>query len=458
MTLNKSLLSAAAIAVLSTSAIAGTLTYTGTNSTYVVATEIYLGTADINNTMDMNNTLTYKTASLPSGTVTEPAITIEFPTGVKAFATTDANITLLSDSSYTLGTLKASSNGTNQLIFDKVAGQSLNSNTDLNITGGLTVEFPDGTTSTTATLKVGYSTDPSTADEGTVSLITAVDQVSASMTATFNGFIDAANSFKLLVDSAGANAPTDTATVSFDMDPAGIDNAIATADGTTISTSILPDNNVSVAGTMSTLAANDGQTQAALVQGADNNYTSGMSVITVDAVDETVRYSFSPTGVNGTNQIATTTFTANVIATFPAGTKSLLTSASAGAWSIYGYSAQIPNVSGLSTHDTTMKFTNSSTTAAEIYFTLIDPDGTEVTLDSVNDGLTSLGVNVTGTYKASALVALITDTNFDSTGSFSVEVSIPTTPNSVYGMASFKNTALGQFKDLPVYNSSTNSY
>lgn len=457
MTIKTIGLSALTAAMMTTAATAGTLTFdgTGTNTSYVVASEFYLGTGDVNNTLDLNNTLMYTTGALPSGTVTEPAITIEFPTGVKAYATTDSNITI--DGGNTIGTLKASSNGTNQIIFDKVAGTSVNSNTDLNITGSITVELPNGTTSATGTLKVGYSTSPDTADEGTTTMITAADQVTASVTTSFNAFIDAANGFKLLVDSAGNNAATDTATITFDSDPAGFDRPVVTA-GTSFSTVLNADTNVSTAGAMTSAATLGTATIVAIAQGADNNYTSGLTAITIDTTDETVDYVYTPTGVIGTNQIAATTFTTTVTGTYASGTETLLDAASAGAWTIYGYAAQIPNVSGLSTHDTTMKFTNRSTTAADIFFTLIDPDGTVVSLSSAANGLASLPVGATGTYKASALVALITDTNFNATGSFSVEVSIPTTPNSVYGMASFKNTTLGQFKDLPVYNSSTMGY
>ena len=207
MTLKKITLSALAAAAMTSAAIAGTLSFdgTGTNTSYVVASEFYLGTTDVNNTLDLNSTLTYKTGSVPSGTVTEPAITLEFPTGVKAWATTDANVTIYTVNGAvgtTIGTLKATSNGTNQIIFDKVAGSSLNSNTDLNITGGIIVELPNGTTSTTATLKVGYSTSPDTADEGTTTLLSTKDQVTASVTTKFDGFIDAANAFKLFPNSA----------------------------------------------------------------------------------------------------------------------------------------------------------------------------------------------------------------------------------------------------------------
>jgi len=180
--------------------------------------------------------------------------------------------------------------------------------------------------------------------------------------------------------------------------------------------------------------------------GADVNSTF------TDAVTSTLQ-------TDQTGAMSVTNFKATGFVTFNGFTKKLLNQVDAGAWTIYGYTAQIPNVVGLSNIDTTMKFTNRSSLDTNIYFTLIDPDGTVVTLDSVkNPSIASLPKKSTGTYKASDLLALVTDPDFDKTGSFSVEVSIPTTPSSVYGMASFKNKTLRQFKDLPIYNSSKLAY
>lgn len=164
--------------------------------------------------------------------------------------------------------------------------------------------------------------------------------------------------------------------------------------------------------------------------------------------------------VTGTDKIEKTKFGAHAYVKSGTNIFDLITKATdnAGEWTIYGYNAQIPNVASTPSVDVVMKFTNRSTLDTNIYLTLIDQDGTIVTLDSVNDGLAALPANTTGVYKASDLVALITDPDFNKNDSFSVEVSIPTTPSSVYGMASFKNLTLGQFKDLPIYNSSEMTY
>jgi len=78
-----------------------------------------------------------------------------------------------------------------------------------------------------------------------------------------------------------------------------------------------------------------------------------------------------------------------------------------------------------------MKFTNRSSLPTNIYFTLIDPQGHTVSLNSVdNPKLAALPAGTTGTYTASELVSLIpAGTTFNHTGSFSIEVSIPTTPS-----------------------------
>ena len=132
----------------------------------------------------------------------------------------------------------------------------------------------------------------------------------------------------------------------------------------------------------------------------------------------------------------------------------------AGEWTIYGYNAQIPDVMPTDKYVTYMKFTNRSSLNPGVYFTLIDQDGTVETVNSVNDGIASIPANTTVKYKASDLAAIASKKNpdFDMTHSISIEVSIPTTPSSVYGMASLKNVASGQFKDLPIYNNSDLSY
>lgn len=133
---------------------------------------------------------------------------------------------------------------------------------------------------------------------------------------------------------------------------------------------------------------------------------------------------------------------------------------SAGQWSIYGYNAQIPNVSTASNGTRTiMKFTNTTGKKVNIYFLLRDQAGDTVTLDSVqNPSLAAIPAGSTSKYTAKELVNLIpAGKPFNKLSSFSVEVSIPTTPSKVYGEAMFIGNT-GQITTLPIYNNSSLNY
>jgi len=167
--------------------------------------------------------------------------------------------------------------------------------------------------------------------------------------------------------------------------------------------------------------------------------------------------------VNGEDKIEKTIFDAYVYIQSGDTTFTLVpkVTKNAGEWAIYGYNAQIPNVAGVEgRYETTMKFTNRSGLDTDIFFTLIDQDGTIVELSSADfpNEIAALPHNTTGKYNATDLLALVTDPEFDKNRSISVEVSIPTTPSAVYGAAAFKNNMTGQFNDLPIYNTSSMTY
>ena len=461
MTIKNITVSAVAATLLTTAAVAatgeGTLTYVGgsgtSTTTYTIAKEL-LDFADQNatNVAAVANKLQYQTGTIPNGSITEPAITLKLTGGTFAGTTwSDINISDATTGD-TIATYKAGA-GTAELALEPYANGSITSGEDLNITSAAgDIELALGSSGASLEVVIGYSTDPSTADSGSATIIDSVVEYTAAVTSAFDNKIDASNAFQIFTTPATPSTTTDSATITLTAATANIDLAVG---ATTLTQVINSDVNTSVyltAGTVEFLGGADGGTIA----------LNDMNTSDVDGAPDTIADADTIVSVYTTTlttAIDVTDFTVDlthVSATI--GTVSLLSNEDIGSWAIYGYTAQIPNVSGLLTHNTTMKFTNSSSTDAEIYFTLIDPDGTTVTLDSVNDGLTTLTADTTGTYKASALVALVDDADFDATGSFSVEVAIPTTPNSVYGMASFKNTTLGQFKDLPVYNSSTMGY
>lgn len=324
-------------------------------------------------------------------------------------------------------------------------------------TATLTAKVTKNSNSNVTMTAALYSGDSQALNDFTpaTALYTVGAEYTAAVTSKFDARIDAANTFFKFYDQ---NSDTTTKRA---------DNMIVKI---TTDTTVVPAGKLGVASRNLIVYADQNLTKnvtafstttsSLVLVGTVNDYNVTTTIAAADTDSDMILT------VDGSSKIEKTNFGADIYlmsdTTVSASTKFPLettTGTNAGEWTIYGYNAQIPNVSGLSTHDTTMKFTNRSSLNTNIYFTLIDPDGTVATLDSVNNtSLAALNSNTTGTYKASALLALITDSNFDATGSFSVEVSIPTTPDSVYGMASFKNTTLGQFKDLPVYNSSRMSY
>jgi len=282
------------------------------------------------------------------------------------------------------------------------------------------------------------------ADIATATTIAKVGkEFTGSVTQKYNARIDAASSFKKFKDqnSDGTTLLADDAIVNIHQNAT---LAGASLGVTTATLNVLFDQNTSSYIT----------SQTGLTTLNDYNVTGTVSGFNATNTAADVNTTVVLTN-NGTAEIKKTLFGAHAYVTSGTTKFDIISKGTdnAGSWTIYGYNAQIPNVASTSNVDVTMKFTNRSALDTNIYFTLIDPDGTVVKLNSVsNTGIASLAADTTGTYKASDLLALVTDANFDKTGSFSVEVSIPTTPTSVYGMASFKNLTLGQFKDLPVYN------
>ncbi len=290
---------------------------------------------------------------------------------------------------------------------------------------------------------------------------TTTQEWEVTVSQVYNNQIDAAQQFKAFY---GTPAPaTDVATIRVKQNTVGV-----TSGALTLNEVIHADNNVSAfADSWERDTADTANNKAITL---DSSLTSDVNVTYSATTDDNV--TFTP---DGTNEIKVSHFKVALAATQtgnnPNFTKTYVTATddNFGKWTIYGYTAQIPNVISNDTFLTNFKFTNRSSLDTNIYFTLIDRDGTKVTLNSVdNPELADLKAGSTGWYTASDLVTLAASATpvetatstagFDGTQAFSVEVSIPTTPDYVYGFASLKNKVLGNFKDLPVYNSSKMSY
>lgn len=454
MTIKKLSLSAVAAAMVATSAIAGSI---DAGSLSKVSKELLTAQAvDVNlsngieYTNSMNNT-DVKTAS-EAGFELEIA-GLKNASGLEVI-NPDTNTTIATQTGIVGDTI----------IFEAATGQSavedqtymfISTSTkgvsnDI-VAGELEVSIPKGSTSLSATVKTTSNDGVSVLDTASGPIVSTVQQFSLQVSEKLSASIDAAADFLefTTVNGLAATTTTDTFEYNFTNLKAELDFP---ADETARSMVLLTgDQNISTYAVTSSVGADTvNDMNITLDTGAD-------LALDTNGTTSTVTRTFT---VNPTDDMRPVTFTLNGTTTINGGVVvNLGTGLDAGNWDVYGYTAQIPNVAGLSTHDTVMKFTNRSSIDADIYFTLIDPDGTVARLNSVdNPELASLAADTTGTYVASALLALVDDAAFNKTGSISVEVAVPTTPDAVYGMASFKNNALGQFKDLPVYNSSDMNY
>jgi hypothetical protein len=470
MTIKKIALSVAAIALTATASYAaGTLSV---NGGVMQASSELLETTDINATLSTQS-LTY-TCGMSASTATEPGFELKFPTATPI--SVDDKISIIDGETNATVAVYDRIDG-NSVIFSTSTGATVQRNktykvvaTDDNasISSSLKITLAEGSSSADAQLILYSNSGDSTLDTASDTIVEAVTQFTGSFGTLLDAQIDASADFLLFnADGSRADSTTkDSFTFTFGNDK-DIDFTATSSD---VTYTVLSDVNLSTYTITGADTAGTNTKTGSFVadNGFDDIHVNDMN-ITIDDTGSTANANGDVNGtitkdiqltVAPTADMAVVNFTAQAVVTFDGGaTKTLFSGTDAGNWTIYGYTAQIPNVAGLSTHDTTMKFTNRSTLDTNIYFTLIDPDGTTATLNSsANTELSALAAGVTGTYKASDLLALVTDADFDKTGSFSVEVSIPTTPSSVYGAASFKNKTLGQFKDLPVYNSSSMGY
>jgi hypothetical protein len=322
---------------------------------------------------------------------------------------------------------------------------SNDSNSSITV-GDLTLKLPKGTTSAKAKLILTDNTGFNTLDTVEDDIITTVQQFSASVTTKLDQKIDSSADFKTFVLAAKA----DTYQISFVNLRSTLNYA---ADATKVELVLFADQNLTKNGYTASSTAAPGS-----IVTHDMNTTLTYN----DVQSDTNQSDVNTLTVNGTSAMSITTFTASAIVTVDGITSPLtvMDKAEAGKWDIYGYTAQIPNVVAIASRfETTIKFTNKGNEDANIYFTLRDQDGTVALVNSAtNTNIPSLKAGTTSTYNASTLLAQVTDVAFDKANSMSVEVSVPATPTNIYGFASFRNLTLGQFKDLPIYNSSELNY
>ena len=478
MTIKNIGLSIVAVSVLATTGFAGTVTNPG-NVGLIGQEKLSLNDVNVTDAfgdISDSSAIKYTPTDIPATSLKNPIFKFTFANvkDLKPLATTavfevvDGNENNITADNYKMVAKSPQVSGSNSNI---ISFNAINANTyaynnktyvvadangtDNNVTGDARVQATvlKGSTSNVTLQAELYSGDSQAqADLAPATVIAKVGpEYVGSVTNKYDARIDASNSFYTFYDQYNNVVTTNTK-----KQDSAIFNLHQNA--------TLPGASLGVTGATlvltfdQNLTKNGYSSSAGATADNDMNVTDILGGIFSTANDHNETLTLT---VDGQTAIPKTTFDAHAYVTSGTTNFDLITKSTgnAGAWTIYGYNAQIPNVVGNGNIETTMKFTNRSSLDTNIYFTLIDPDGTVAKLNSVdNPTLPSLKAGTTSKYDASTLLGLVTDPAFNKTGSFSVEVSIPTTPNSVYGFASFRNLTLGQFKDLPIYNTSKMTY
>ena len=305
--------------------------------------------------------------------------------------------------------------------------------TDATATGGITVDynltagFSGATIATQITNSATTPIDTATA----VTLLSTQTEWAAAKGNVFANTIDASDSFLSFQSEANA-------TVTVTNTPADLGTNTLSAIW-----SVFPDSNLS--GTNINVAMTGGQSQ-----GKDNNYTAG----TITAAG-TYEIDYNPDGVI---VLPEATFTTSITATIASKSVNLLASTAFGAFTTYGYNANIPGASySAGTTDTIITLVNNQTAAsADTVIVIKDATGTPCTLSSATaTELTKPTANSSTKYKLSTMLGNSGCSTLTGT-SYSIQVTLPTTPTSVFANAVVKRTDIaGAFKVLPVYNNGT---
>ena len=453
MTINKKaiLFSALAASMLASSAVAGTLTADANTS--IVASELVVG-QDFNGT-SVGLASTY-VPNLNAG-VQDGKLLIEFDGGRIPAGTLPGGLQVYNITQGKVVGINPSLAGANsqKLVFD--INDSINdhdklglddgSSADHNVTA-LTLDILKGKNAVTMQYHLLDNTDTPKDDSTAATVMKTEQEWTVKINQPFDGRIDASAEFKKFM----WGATQDQAELVMEQNP----KVVVSSGNLNLNVQTFMDQNISAFGTL--VSSESGP--AALTLKADT--TMGYKVdenttATAGAAANAYSYTFT---ADTQHKIEDTNFKVSVAGLStelnPQFKTTYLNQADFGNWAVNGYYAKIPNVAATESVDVTLKFTNRSQVDSEIFFTLIDKNGVVANVSSTNASIAKLNAGTTGTYKASQLLGLVSNPSFDKASSFSVEVSIPVSPDAVYGMASFKNKVLGQFKDLPVYNNSQN--
>jgi len=323
---------------------------------------------------------------------------------------------------------------------------------DANIS--LNTKLDSGSTSFKVSIDVANTGGDIKDSAGATSILDGVQELSAKVLTKFDGKIDPVVSYIKFINSQAVDKAI------LELDRAGLtSNSVGDADTTV---TLYSDTKITDFGTLKVLQGTSDITSSctSLAQNGqeysmDCNLTWGTGAVTKINFDFTA---------DGSHKIQETNFwvatKVNKTDNNSHYSSTILEKSAFGNWQNYGYRAQIPDVMGTANFKTYLKFTNASSLDADVYIAIRDMDGTVVTLSSADGEIASLPAGKTVKYIANTFLqtAYDKDNDLDINHSVSIELNIPATPEKVYGFASLKNVQLGQFKDLPVYNTSSMTY
>ena len=443
MTIKKIGLSALAASALTTALFSGTLT----TDPRKAATEVLTGQAQ-SFTFDVN--ATYVPSFL--GSVSAGSLILDFD----GLTVNDGNVTDAYVYNATTAKIVAGpgvkGDGT-QIILDIngtiTTGDTLkfvNKDTVFeNNTSSLDLNLTAASGTTAATVGVTFSNASASQIDSTTqtSILTTGAEWSALIATTFDQQIDAAANFLTFRSSATDDNATITVTKS-----STITSGMTSGNLSSVLT-VNADNNVSAFGTTTIEGAT-------VTIGSDNNFSATKTITATD----TLNIDFS---AGGSVAIANTEWTTGLTTTYTnnsTNTQTLVTNTTGnlGSFTTYGYTAQIPGASySAGATDTTISLVNtgsSSTTDAVV--TIADATGESCSLTSASDSeVTKPTAGITTKMKLSTMLGNSKCSALTGT-SYSIELSVPTTPTNIYSNAFVKNNTIDQFKVLPVYNNGNN--